>query len=115
MQMSDIKRANANAGNHWFDPDTLRFFSSRVSEMVYGAWRSGGGDKPGGKFEPLGQYFVTSERFDYTWPRLYTVRRFEPSTSEVATAPNHEFQQYASYSGAQKAAKRAAKREQEES
>lgn len=110
MQMSDIKRANANAGNHWFDPDTLRFFSSRVSEMVYGAFAKGPNTTTA-----LGQYFVTSERCGWDSPRLYTVRRFEPSTSEVETAYGHTFQEYASYSGAQKAAKRAAKREESRS
>ena len=43
--MREIERANDRAGNHWFKPDTLRFFGSRVGEDVYG-----------------GRLFVTSEK-----------------------------------------------------
>lgn len=55
--IDDVKRANRALGHHWFDPATLRFFNSRI-------------------IPPLekGRYFVTSERFDSSTPRRYTVR-----------------------------------------
>ncbi len=40
-----IKEANRELGDHYFDRDTMRFFGSRVLSGVYG-----------------GRYFVTSER-----------------------------------------------------
>ena len=39
----DVKAANREAGRHFFDPATMRFFNSRVHRAVYG-----------------GRYFVTS-------------------------------------------------------
>ena len=55
-----IKEANKKAGFHFFDPQTLRFFRSRVHNAVYG-----------------GSTFVTSEQFSFngrTEPREYRVR-----------------------------------------
>ena len=53
----EIERANQDRGHHFFEPTAKRFFRSRVGKTVYG-----------------GRYFVTSEQFDYSSPRLYTVR-----------------------------------------
>lgn len=33
--IDQIKSANLRAGNHWFEPATLRFFKSRVGDCVY--------------------------------------------------------------------------------
>jgi hypothetical protein len=52
-----VKKANADAGQHFFEPSTMRFFRSRISEGL-----------------EAGRYFVTSEQFDYDAPRLYSVR-----------------------------------------
>lgn len=55
--MQGIETANRDAGFHWFDPDTLRFFGSRISES---SWD--------------GRYFISSEHnFDRS-ARLYTIR-----------------------------------------
>lgn len=54
-----IKQANKEAGQHFFDANTMRFFNSRVCRKV------------------IGNYFVTSERFDHNSPRLYTLRRVD--------------------------------------
>jgi hypothetical protein len=64
--MDDVRRANAAIGHHWFDPDTLSFFSSRVGDTLYG-----------------GRYFVSSEKPPaslMTWDgqRRYTVREALP-------------------------------------
>jgi hypothetical protein len=54
----DIERANYYAGQHFFERDTMRFFSSRVLDGVYG-----------------GRYFVTSERRGFDdYRRAYTIR-----------------------------------------
>lgn len=101
MTMDEIRNANRNAGSHWFDPDTLRFFSSRISDSVY--------EGPGGIF------FVTSEQRK-GWgsipdaPRLYSVRRFEPKTGGIST--HGEFQEYRTSRAAHAAARRAAKGEE---
>lgn len=66
-----IKTANRVRGLHFFDPDTLRFFKSRIGDKVYQG--------------PGGVYFVTSERRD-SFSRAYTVREFNPETAGVRTA-----------------------------
>lgn len=64
VPMSMIRRANLAAGGHWFSPDTMRFFRSRVARVGY----KGTG--------PI--YFVSSEQFvpsrGPAFPRQYTVR-----------------------------------------
>jgi hypothetical protein len=55
--MDEIREANRRSGGHWFSRDTMRFFNSRVSGQVIG-----------------GRFFVSSERYDYNAPRLYTIR-----------------------------------------
>lgn len=72
----EIKRKNEEIGHFWFHPDTMRFFSSRVSSRLYG-----------------GCYFISSERFDENSPRLYTIHKALP-TGEIGTIG--EFQMYKS-------------------
>lgn len=88
--MDYIRTANRVRGLHFFDADTMRFFNSRVLSTVY----AGSG----------GVYFVTSERFNYASPRLYTVRSFDPATGCTATVG--DFQMYGT---ARAARERAAK------
>ena len=52
-----------NRGSHFFSPDTMRFFSSRIQM------------NPPYK----GRVFVTSERRNWNSPRLYTVRVIKPA------------------------------------
>lgn len=70
MDMQDIKQANRDAGFHFFDRDTMRFFDSRILSQVYSG--------PGGVF------FVTSERGP-AGPRGYTVRQ-RLENGDVTTA-----------------------------
>lgn len=77
---SDIRRTADELGSHFFSPDTMRFFNSRLLNI----------------FRPLDEtgahgLFVTSDRFD-TEPRDYRVReyrivggRFEVDTLECFT------------------------------
>ena len=78
MNITDIKRANKAAGNHWFEPATMRFFNSKVESQVY--------EGPGGV------YFVTSERRERDMPKRYSVRVFDPSTGDIDTVG--EFQAF---------------------
>lgn len=76
----------------FFAPDTMRFFKSRVSDKVFPTY---------GEF---GTLFITSERFDSTTPRMYSIRmaRYEDYGSDNPTFEilTEEFQAYASLSGA---------------
>ena len=72
--IDQIKQANDAIGHHWFEPDAMRFFRSRLGQTVYG-----------------GRFFISSEQFDYRSPRLYTVRRANDDGS-IGTAS--EFQQF---------------------
>lgn len=69
-----IKAKNREAGQHFFDGDTMRFFRSRVEREVF--------EGPGGVFLVTSEQFVMGED---TRPREWTVRRFDPETGGVAT------------------------------
>ena len=93
MNMAEIKRANKDAGQYFFEPDTLRFFGSRISEQVYGDG-----------------YFVTSEQgrsgfgsLGHAWngQRLYTVRR---AMADGSIDTVSEFGEYATLREAKSAA-----------
>lgn len=94
MTIAKIKRASLEAGSHFFESGTMRFFSSRVLDRVhYGA---------DGVF-----FFVTSEQFKPSsgpaYARRYTVRKWsEVEPDSVDTVG--EFQQYGSGRAANKAA-----------
>lgn len=101
--LGQIITAAQESGSHFFDRDTLRFFSSRVSEMVYPTYGQNG------------TYFVTSERDSGSsynhYARYYTVRRAywvtkEDGTESLRIDTVGEFQTYMSRSGAHGAAKR---------
>ena len=65
--IDDLKRVAALMGNHFFSPNTMRFFNSRISSRLYPVSVREG-------------YFVTSERQDMPYsdpePRQYTVRHY---------------------------------------
>lgn len=86
-----IMRANRESGGHYFDADTMRFFSSRVLPTVI-----------------AGRFFITSERtgFDHSSPRAYSVREFMPDGSIETVG---EFNAYATSGAAKTAARNAAK------
>lgn len=98
VDMRDIERASERGSRHWFSPNTMRFFRSRVGGFGY---LTDDGSKA---------YFVSSEQFESSMgdraDRRYTVRVCEMKTGEIDTVG--EFQQYASRSGADKAAQRLA-------
>jgi hypothetical protein len=65
-----IRSAMQASGSHWFDPDTMRFFKSRVLEPCYQG--------------PGGVYFVTTEKPPYG-PRRASVRQFDPELMKITT------------------------------
>lgn len=92
--LEEVAKAHTEAGGHWFDKDTMRFFNSRV------CWDSA-------IFTQRGVYFVSSERRDDRNPRLYSVR-FIPVADVRDVQTIGEFQEYASRSGAMARAKKEA-------
>ena len=82
--MQRIREATRQAGNHWFEPATMRFFRSRVGVKVY----QGAG----------GVYFVSSEQFESStgWraERHYTVREFHPTDKSIDTPNGEPFNKY---------------------
>jgi hypothetical protein len=85
--VGQIKQANRDAGQHYFEPDTMRFFKSRVMDFVTG-----------------GRFFVTSEQNGYNAPRMWSVREAMPDGSIESYS---EFQEYSSGAAAKRAAKQA--------
>ncbi len=79
--IEDVISANKEKGRHWFDKETMRFFRSKIErdELRFGQLID---DK----------YFITSEQFDSSSPRLFTVRRFNPKESSINTVG--EFQEF---------------------
>ena len=71
--------------NYFFSPDTMRFFSSHVLEFT----------SPGVYENEPGYFFITSEKFDYDSPRLYTIR-FMPVNEPNRIDEMGEFQEYTS-------------------
>lgn len=51
----EVRRRADKAGSHFFDDDTMRFFSTRVSELM---WQDG--DRKNYESNPI--YFITSEQ-----------------------------------------------------
>ena len=93
----EVRRANVVRGYHFFDPDTLRFFSSRIGKTIYG-----------------GRYFVTSERdepvssrYPAAWngERRYTLRE---ALADGSVSTVGDFGAYATGAAARRAAQRLA-------
>ncbi len=75
MTITEIKQANKKAGFHWFDKDTMECWGTKIESQVYSG--------PGGVF------FVTSGwdgfRGKEQGKRAYSVRGFNPETSQIKT------------------------------
>lgn len=81
-----VKAANTNAGQHFFDKDTMRFFNSKVAPEAY---------TKDGKTA----YFITSEQHGNE-SRKYTVRKMDMETGSITTVG--EFQEHDSLSEAKR-------------
>lgn len=101
--MDKLQQMARDAGSYWFEPDTLRFFKSRVSREAYqgadGRW-----------------YFVSSEQAPRA-SRLYSVRAVDDGWANVESYGG--FQAYETraqaYSALRHALKLAAKATTQES
>lgn len=69
MTINEIQNTLRAAGSHWFDPDTMRFFGTKIESPVY----AGLG----------GVYFVTSEDDFHRTSREYKVRQFTGDNIET--------------------------------
>ena len=88
----EIEQHNKAIGHHWFDADSLRFFSSRINDELFGS---------------LGDVFISSEKHSSDYARFYTVRQITPRGSITSVAGG--FQAYSSMSSAKSAARRYVK------
>lgn len=68
LTMADVKRNNHKAGRYYFSPDTMRFFNSKVESKLF-----------------KNKYFITSEKFKEDYPRLFTIREYNPKTHIIST------------------------------
>lgn len=71
--IDEIKDANKRLGHHFFTPNALKFFKSRIGETIY-----------------HGKYFITSEKRNDAL-RLYTIREAKENGSVKTVG---DFQQY---------------------
>lgn len=67
--IQEIRQAMADAGSHWFDPGSMRFFGTRLHGQPFHG--------------PGGVTFVTSEQLPHG-PRGFTVRMFQPPYSNFS-------------------------------
>ena len=92
MKFSTIRQIqyhNATTGHHFFEPSTMRFFSSRIHSDVYG-----------------GCIFVTSEKGTHQSTRLYTVRKIEDDGNITTIGGFQAFRsRYAAHAYAKETAK----------
>lgn len=70
LNIGDIKELNRKAGQHWFSPDTMKFFKSKVPQDHVGLF----GNK----------YFITSEKSPYD-KRKYSIREWKGKTKSIDT------------------------------
>ena len=76
----DVRDVESKAKGHFFEPNAMRFFNSRLVDEVFPSR---------GKV-----YFVTSEKFDHKSPRMFTVRVLDLESRGIETVG--EFQAYSS-------------------
>jgi hypothetical protein len=83
--IAELRAANKAAGQHWCDEDALRFFDGIVPED-----------------QPIihGRFFVSSEQFDRSSPRLHTLR-YANAEAHIKTVG--AFQQFESFDDARNA------------
>ena len=73
ITINEIKQKNKEAGQHFFLPDTMRFFASKTLDEVHEGIDGG-------------IYFITSEKKCFDDPtRVFTIRKFDPETGSIST------------------------------
>lgn len=86
--IAQAKENNRSAGQHWFEPDTMRFFNSRIGRRMYGR-------------RMYGRYFVSSEQGP-DGIRRYSIRQSMPN-GHIETVGT--FGQFSTSASATRAAK----------
>jgi len=100
--IDEVKTRASKKGSHFFDADSMRFFSSRVSEL---AWQQGGSDDAEYKVKDI--YFITSEA-DKSYikhsgsVRAFTIRKCDKD-GDIETVS--EFQEFETLAQARKGIK----------
>lgn len=89
-----IKKEAEKSGSHWFDPETMRFFDSRLSQRVYPTLTA-----------EHGTFFVSSEVGEND-VRRYTVRKARYDRMGLTIDTVDEYRHYATREAAHKEAKR---------
>jgi hypothetical protein len=93
--IDDLKNHyNTNTKGHWFDPDTMKFFKSRLSQDLF--------------YSGALIYFISSEQGPDD-VRRYTVRSYDPKNSDIDTVG--DFQQYGTMYEAKQVAKKLSRSE----
>jgi hypothetical protein len=77
--MIELRNFNASTGHYFFSDGALRAFRSRIGSRIF-----------------AGRFFITSERFSDSTPRLYSVREILPDGS-TSYAEGTVFQQFTSH------------------
>ena len=67
MTIKEFKRFNKEVGQHWFSPDTMKFFNTKIE---YWEFDTG--------------FFITLEH-DHLMPHMYSVRKADFDTGKVET------------------------------
>lgn len=81
-----MKVAVSNAGSHWFDKGTMKFFNSKVETGILQK-----------------RFFISSERMELSEPKKYTIRYFVRDNDATPALDCHtvgEFQQFETLKGA---------------
>lgn len=84
--IAQVKEANIASGHYWFDPDSMRFFGTKILGGLV-----------------AGRYFVTSEKPPYG-PRKYSIRKVKNAQGHIDTVS--EFCQYGTARAARAGLKR---------
>jgi len=95
----EVRSRSDRKGGHFFDKDSMRFFSSRISELM---WQRGGSNDPSYKTKDI--YFITSEadrgHIKHSGSaRAFTIRKANADGDINAVS---EFQEYSTLGEARK-------------
>lgn len=86
--MRQVRKANKNAGYHFFSRDTMKFCNSKIYNYLYD-----------------GRYFITGESFEFKGdlsPERYTIREARPDGGIDTVG---DFQEYKTLKAAREAVK----------
>lgn len=76
--IEQIKQRNFDVGNHFFDPDTMRCFGTRLFDVIH-----------------LGHYFITADdQYDASLPKRFTIRNAQEDGSIDTVGEFGEFETF---------------------